>query len=86
MKEQLEQRLVELKTQFESGRKLLNDLENQQANLRTTLLRLSGAIEVLEEVLGKEKPSAGNGVAPQDGSAEGAPRTREEGVLTPASA
>jgi len=51
MKEQLEQRLQKLKSEFESGQKMLSDLEAQQENLKTTLLRISGAIQVLEELL-----------------------------------
>jgi hypothetical protein len=47
MKQQLEQRLKELRTEFESGQKALADLEVKQANLRNTLLRISGAIQVL---------------------------------------
>jgi predicted nuclease with TOPRIM domain len=59
MKEQLEQRLAELKTEFESGQKMLADLEAKQANLRETLLRITGAIQVIEEELAKcESPSA----------------------------
>ncbi|TFG44520.1 MAG: hypothetical protein E4H43_00210 [Bacteroidia bacterium] len=54
MKQQLEQRLKELKTEFESGQKALVDLENRQADLRNTLMRISGAIQVLEEELTKE--------------------------------
>lgn len=54
MKHQLEQRLKELKAEFESGQKALADLEIKQANLRNTLLRISGAIQVLEEELAKE--------------------------------
>ena len=53
MKEQLEQRLAELKAEFESGQKAMADLEAKQANLRDTLLRISGAIQILEEELGK---------------------------------
>lgn len=53
MKEQLEQRLKELKTEFESGQKMLADLETQAAELRKTLLRITGAIQVLEEELAK---------------------------------
>ena len=53
MKEQLEQRLEELKAEFESGQKMLAELEAKQANLRESLLRISGAIQVLEEELGK---------------------------------
>ncbi len=54
MKHQLEQRLKELKSEFESGQKALADLEVKQMNLRNTLLRISGAIQVLEEELAKE--------------------------------
>jgi predicted nuclease with TOPRIM domain len=51
MKQQLEQRLQSLKNEFEAGQKMLADLEAKQANLRDTLLRISGAIQVLEEEL-----------------------------------
>jgi predicted nuclease with TOPRIM domain len=51
MKEQIENRLKELKAEFQSGQKMLADLEAQQANLKNTLLRISGAIQVLEEML-----------------------------------
>ncbi len=54
MKHQLEQRLKELRSEFESGQKALADLEIKQTNLRNTLLRISGAIQVLEEELAKE--------------------------------
>jgi len=59
MKEQLEQRLLELKAEFESGQKMLAELEARQANLRDSLLRISGAIQVLEEELGKYKEESG---------------------------
>jgi ABC-type xylose transport system substrate-binding protein len=49
MKQQLEQRLKELRDQFESGQKMMAELESKQANLRDTLLRISGAIQVLED-------------------------------------
>ena len=51
MKEKLQQRLQNLKSEFEDGQKILLDLETKQANLRETLLRISGAIQVLEEML-----------------------------------
>lgn len=61
MKEQLEQRLAELKAEFESGQKAIADLEAKQANLRDTLLRISGAIQILEEELGKLNQESGDG-------------------------
>ncbi|WP_048043363.1 PASTA domain-containing protein [Methanosarcina mazei] len=61
MKAQLEQRLVELRAEYESGQKIFKDieakiveLENRKKNLNETLLRISGAIELLEEVLGED--------------------------------
>jgi predicted nuclease with TOPRIM domain len=58
MKEQLTERLEKLKGEFESGQKMLADLETRQANLQQTLLRISGAIQVLEELLAQESQPA----------------------------
>lgn len=54
MKQQLQQRLQSLKAEFEAGQKVLADLEAKQANVRETLLRISGAIQVLEEVIAEQ--------------------------------
>ncbi|HJQ29585.1 MAG TPA: hypothetical protein VJ827_09595 [Rubrobacter sp.] len=53
MRERLEQRLAELRTEFESGQQTLDQLETQATTVRQTLLRISGAIQVLEEELGE---------------------------------
>lgn len=53
MKEQLEIRLKELKAEYEAGQKMLVELENKMINLRETMLRISGAMLVLEEELAK---------------------------------
>ncbi|MDJ0719870.1 MAG: hypothetical protein QNJ54_37570 [Prochloraceae cyanobacterium] len=60
MKEQLEKRLAELKAEFESGQKVMADLEAKQANLRDTLLRISGAIQILEEEISKASQESEN--------------------------
>ncbi len=57
MKEQLENRLTELKAEQESGQKVLADLEAKQASLQNTLLRIAGAIQVLEEEIAKTENS-----------------------------
>jgi uncharacterized coiled-coil protein SlyX len=44
-------RLEELRAEYEKGKKTLEDLETQVANVRATLLRISGAIQVLQEEL-----------------------------------
>lgn len=54
MKQQLEQRLKELRSEFESGQKAFAELEHRQVELESTLMRISGAIQVLEEELAKE--------------------------------
>lgn len=51
MKEHLEKRLQSLKSEFESGQKILAELEVKKENIRDTLLRISGAIQLLEELL-----------------------------------
>jgi uncharacterized coiled-coil protein SlyX len=52
MRERLEQRLAELRADFERGQQTLDQLESQATTVRQTLLRISGAIQVLEEELG----------------------------------
>ena len=58
MKQKLTQRLQELKAEFEAGQKMLAELEAKEVNLRNSLLRISGAIQVLEEELSKENSQA----------------------------
>jgi len=53
MKAQLEARLAEIKAEFEKGQKRLQELEAEAASLRDTLLRISGAMQVLQEELQK---------------------------------
>ena len=63
MRDQLEHRLKTLKTELEAGEKMLADLDARRANLRETLLRISGAIQVLEELLAAEQsPERGDAV------------------------
>jgi uncharacterized coiled-coil protein SlyX len=59
MRERLEERLKELKTEFGNGERTLQELEEQVARVRQTLLRISGAIQVLEEELGKADQTDG---------------------------
>jgi predicted nuclease with TOPRIM domain len=44
-------RLQELRAEFEAGQARLHTLEVEEARLREALLRISGAIQVLEELL-----------------------------------
>jgi predicted nuclease with TOPRIM domain len=51
MQQQIQSRIEVLKNEFETGQAKLRELEIQQARVRETLLRISGAIQVLEEML-----------------------------------
>lgn len=52
MQEQLQRRLEELKKEYETGQARLRELESETAFVRETMLRISGAIQVIQEVLG----------------------------------
>jgi predicted nuclease with TOPRIM domain len=54
--EQLRSRLESLKKEFEIGQSRLRELEKEEAYIRETMLRISGAIQVLQEILGDSKP------------------------------
>lgn len=58
MHENIQQRLDELKSEFEKGQAKIQELQQQQAHLHETLLRIGGAIQVLTELLGKEDSEA----------------------------
>lgn len=49
MKEQLQDRLKILKAEFAAGQKMLANLEDRRAELKSTLLRITGAVQVREE-------------------------------------
>ena len=51
MIQQIEKRLVTLKGEYYRGQTQLHQLENQVTTLRETLLRISGAVLALEELL-----------------------------------
>ena len=61
MRDRVGQRLAELQAEHRAGEKLLADLEAQRADLEKTLLRISGAIQVLEELLIDDAPAASDG-------------------------
>lgn len=50
MNEQIEARLAELREEARKGEEMLAELQQRQAALRDTLLRIHGAIQVLEEL------------------------------------
>lgn len=66
MNETIEARLAELRGERDRGEEMLAELQQRQAALRDTLLRIHGAIQVLEELqqsgggAGADEPPAPN--------------------------
>jgi hypothetical protein len=74
MQEQAVARLKALRQEYEAGQKMLADLEARRLDLQQTVLRISGAIQALEELLEGAGPEAGDGAAaarPPEGPARG---------------
>jgi peroxiredoxin len=65
MHEQVQARLEVLRREFETGQVELAKVERQGTYLRETMLRISGAIQVLEELLASGKATGHNGPRPE---------------------
>lgn len=57
MKQKIENRINELQQELESGRSALTDLETRSVEIRSQMLRINGAIQVLGELLSDSKTS-----------------------------
>ncbi|MET7900726.1 hypothetical protein ABZS86_04345 [Streptomyces sp. NPDC005355] len=70
-------RLTELKEEYARGTEQLRSVLQEEAALRENLLRISGAIQVLEELMPPEQGSgeAGEGSIPRAG-------TEQESIVT----
>ena len=55
MKDQLENRLSDLKNEYDQGQKMLAELDTRREKTAQAMLRISGAIQVLEEMLAEEE-------------------------------
>jgi chromosome segregation ATPase len=53
----LKKRLAELKIEYDSGQKQLAALQHREIELKATLERIKGAIDVLEEMIGDKSAS-----------------------------
>ncbi len=51
MENRIAVRLDTLRQEYETGQRMLADLEGKALDLRQTLLRIAGAMQVLEELL-----------------------------------
>jgi len=73
MRYQIRARLGELKREHDKGHLELYKLEQQQAHLREMMLRISGAIQVLEELLTLSPQGGQDGVQAEELRAGNAP-------------
>ncbi len=56
MNAKIEQRLLALQQEFETGQKMLAELDGKRQQLQGTLLRIEGAMQVLRELLNEAPP------------------------------
>jgi uncharacterized coiled-coil protein SlyX len=64
VRERLEKRLAELESEYETGTEMLAELDAKRTDLQQTLLRISGAAQVLRELLDASATSATDGAVP----------------------
>lgn len=57
MNERIQNRSDELKAEYNAGKEHLLELERQAISVRETMLRIEGAIRVLEELQSQEEHS-----------------------------
>ena len=60
MREQIRNRIESLRAEDRTGQEMFAELEERQAGLKITLTRISGAIQVLEELLQEDNSTAEN--------------------------
>lgn len=60
MKEQLQQRLKNLQEEYQKGQEQLATLEEETKSVQATMLRISGAIQVLQELIEENKKNDDN--------------------------
>jgi len=56
--EKTKSRIDELKAEFGAGQKMLTEMDVKHKELEATMLRISGAIQVLEELIASPRPAA----------------------------
>jgi hypothetical protein len=58
MREQIKNRIESLAAEYRTGQEVLAELQGREASVKLTLTRISGAIQVLEELLQENDPAA----------------------------
>lgn len=73
MHDQVQARLEALRKEMAAGQLRMQDLERQLAQVRDTMLRISGAIQVLEEMQALEKRRSLDETQAQSAAADATP-------------
>ena len=68
MRDEMQARLEELRGELAAGERRMAELDAERQELQAVMLRISGAVQVIEEMLGER---ASNGAAPVAAAAEG---------------
>ena len=66
MREHMQARLEMLRKELEKGQVELQKVESQRTYLHETILRITGAIQMLEELLAEEQSAEQNGTTSAD--------------------
>jgi predicted nuclease with TOPRIM domain len=78
-RDMIRRKLPELQAEFERGQQQLTVLDQSRSTLRDTLLRISGAIQVLKELLQEQEGNGADGEAlPDDRAKRAEPVTTSE--------
>lgn len=73
MREALQGRLELLRAELQTGQSELQKVEAQREYLRETILRIGGAVQVLEELLAEEQPDGRGTTDPNNTEAQQVP-------------
>ena len=77
MKDQIERRLEQLRAEYRKGQERLVELEQETSSVNSSMLRISGAIQILEELL-EQDPSDTPRSDSQEPSIDGPPTGRSD--------
>ena len=79
MREEAQARIVELRKELAAGQAELEQLERRRAYLHEVLLRMTGAVQVLEELMG-QAPNGAEGAESSNGHTQSAERASSPAV------
>ena len=80
MEEQLKQRLDDLESEFNNGQKMLDEADAKRENLTHSLIRISGAIQVLREEIEKHNKTSNENLASSVNDMENQTKTKVSAV------